>query len=145
MQRRLLLGLLISVVMAPGPGRAQGLESEESCVGKVRLRGPIWDIAANELEPGLGEVLDVVAHTYQQRCAGKLVVIESHAYALPTPELNDKLADLRASVVRHELSKRGVPASEMVVAPIGDRRPMFPGAGPDVAERNRRITFRVAN
>ena len=114
MQRRLLLGLLISVVMAPGPGRAQGLESEESCVGKVRLRGPIWDIAANELEPGLGEVLDVVARTYQQRCVGKLVVIESHAYSLPTPELNDKLADLRASVVRYELSKRGVGTDGLV-------------------------------
>lgn len=145
MQRVLLLGLLIGVVMVPGPGRTQEPAGQESCVGKVRLRGPIWDITANELEPGLGDVLDRVASLYQQRCLGKLVVIESHAYALPTPELNEKLADLRAAVVRHELSKRGVPASEMVVAPIGERRPMFPGSGPDAAERNRRITFRIAN
>jgi outer membrane protein OmpA-like peptidoglycan-associated protein len=136
------LGLAMTLALAAG---AEEAPSEESCVGKVRLRGPIWDITANQIEPGLGPVLDEVAQAYQERCAGKLVVIESHAYSLPTPELNEMLAELRAEVVRHELEKRGVPGSQMILAPIGSGRPMFEGSGPDWADRNRRITFRVAN
>jgi OOP family OmpA-OmpF porin len=136
------LGLAMALVLAAG---AEEAPSEESCVGKVRLRGPIWDITANEIEPGLGPVLDEVAKAYEERCAGKLLVIESHAYSLPTPELNRMVAELRAEVVRHELGERGVPRSEMILAPIGSARPMFPGSGADWAHRNRRITFRVAN
>jgi outer membrane protein OmpA-like peptidoglycan-associated protein len=141
---RIALGLGLSMMLALAAG-AQETEPEESCVGKVRLRGPIWDITTNQIEPGLGPVLDDVAKAYQERCAGKLVVIESHAYSLPTPELNEMVAELRAEVVRHELERRGVPASEMILAPIGSGRPMFPGSGADWADRNRRITFRVAN
>ncbi|MEN8160060.1 MAG: OmpA family protein [Myxococcota bacterium] len=134
------------VVLSMGLAFAAGAqEPEESCVGKVRLRGPIWDITTNELEAGLGVVLDQVVEAYRERCVGKLVVIEAHAYGLPTPELNETLSELRAAVVRHELVKRGIPASEMVLAPIGSARPMFAGSGRDWELRNRRITFRVAN
>lgn len=133
------------MLLAAGPAPAQEPGVTDQCVGKVRLRGPIWDLAANRLEEGLGVVLDEVARTYKERCLGKLVVIESHAYELPAPELNQKLSELRAAVIRHELAQRGVPASELRLAPIGDARPMFPLDGPDAVERNRRITFRVAN
>lgn len=133
------------LLLAAGPARAQEPDLADECVGKVRLRGPIWDLASNRLEEGLGIVLDEVARTYKERCLGKLVVIEAHAYELPAPELNEKLSELRAAVIRHELVQRGVPASELLLAPIGAARPMFPLDAPDAAERNRRITFRVAN
>jgi outer membrane protein OmpA-like peptidoglycan-associated protein len=139
------VGWCVALALAAAPAFGGEPEIEESCVGKVRLRGPIWDLTANQLEPGLDVVLDDVARVYKERCVGKLVVIEAHAYALPAPELNEKLSELRAAVIRHELVKRGVPATELVLAPMGDRRPMFPLDGPDAAERNRRITFRVAN
>jgi outer membrane protein OmpA-like peptidoglycan-associated protein len=139
-----LVGCVIALALA-APAFTQEPEIEESCVGKVRLRGPIWDIGANQLEPGLAVVLDEVARLYKERCGEKLVVIEAHAYELPAPELNESLSALRAAVVRHELAKRGVPATAMVLAPLGDTRPMVPLDGPDAVERNRRITFRVAD
>lgn len=108
-------------------------------------RGPIWDLGANQLEPGLAVVLDEVARLYKERCGGKLVVIEAHAYELPAPELNENLSALRAALVRHELVKRGVPATEMVLAPLGETRPIVPLDAPDAVARNRRVTFRIAN
>jgi outer membrane protein OmpA-like peptidoglycan-associated protein len=138
----LCIGLLASLAL---PVAAQEADGETPCEAKVRLRGTIWDSRAHQLEPTLGPVLDEIARVYQERCVGYLLVIESHAYGLATPELNEMMAELRAAVVRHELVKRGVPESEMSLAPIGDRRPMFPGSGPDWADSNRRITFRVAN
>jgi len=141
---RAILCLGLSIGLASGAA-AQAGDTEDPCLGKVRLRGPVWDVTTHQLEPGLDGVLDAVAAAYRERCVGKLVVIESHAYSMPSAELNEMLAEIRAAVVRHELEKRGVPRSEMSLAPIGDRRPMFEGSGPDWVDRNRRITFRVAN
>jgi outer membrane protein OmpA-like peptidoglycan-associated protein len=117
-------------------------EPEASCVGKVRLRGPIWDLATQGLEPGLDVVLDTVAKTIRERCGQKSIVIESHAYEMPTPELNQKLSELRAALVRHELVARGVPSGRLLPVGLGDTQPLIPLDRSDAALENRRITFR---
>ena len=134
----------VGVVLAASPALAQG-EPEESCAGKVRLHGPIWDLAKQELEPGLGAILDVVARTIRERCGTKVVIIEGHAYELPAPELNLELSELRTALVRYELVKRGVPATQLRPVGFGDTQPLFSPDLPDAALRNRRITFRVAD
>jgi outer membrane protein OmpA-like peptidoglycan-associated protein len=123
------------------PAFAQG-EPEESCMGKVRLRGPIWDLSTRSLEPGLDVVLDTVARTIRERCGTKSIVIESHAYEMPTPELNQRLSELRAGLVRHELVARGVPSGRLLPVGLGDTQPLIPLDEPDAALENRRITFR---
>ena len=120
---------------------AQG-EPEESCAGKVRLRGPIWDLATQALEPGLDVVLDTVARTIRERCGQKSIVIESHAYEMPTPELNQRLSELRANLVRHELVQRGVASGRLLPVGLGDTKPLISPDQPEAALRNRRITFR---
>ena len=126
---------------AAGPAFAQG-EAAETCVGKVRLRGPIWALSTRSLEPGLDVVLDTVAATIRERCGTKAIVIESHAYEMPTPELNQRLSELRAWLVRHELVARGVPAGRLLPVGLGDTLPLIPLDQPDAALENRRITFR---
>ena len=118
------------------------IEPVQSCVGKVRLRGPIWDLASQTLEPGLDVVLDTVAQTIRERCGQKSIVIESHAYELPTAELNQRLSELRAWLVRHELAARGVPAVRLLPVGLGDTQPLIPLDQPEAALENRRITFR---
>jgi outer membrane protein OmpA-like peptidoglycan-associated protein len=115
---------------------------EQACMGKVRLHGPIWDLATQALEPGLDVVLDTAASTIRERCGTKSVVIESHAYEMPTPELNQRLSELRANLVRHELAKRGVPPGRLLPVGLGDTSPLIPLDQPDAALKNRRITFR---
>jgi hypothetical protein len=129
------------IAAAALPAFAQG-EPEETCVGKVRLHGPIWDLATRALEPGLDVVLDTVASTIRERCALKSIVIESHAYEMPTPELNQRLSELRANLVRHELVQRGVPSARLLPVGLGDTSPLIPPDQPDAALGNRRITFR---
>jgi outer membrane protein OmpA-like peptidoglycan-associated protein len=129
------------LAVAALPAFAQG-EPGEACVGKVRLHGPIWDLATQALEPGLDVVLDTVASTIRERCGQKSVVIESHAYEMPTPELNQSLSELRANLVRHELVKRGVPSGRLLPVGLGDASPLIPLDQPDAALKNRRITFR---
>jgi len=121
---------------------AQGTEPE-SCVGKVRLHGPLWDLQSGALEPGLDVVLDEAARTIRERCAQRSIVIEAHAFELPSAELNQGLSELRAASVRHELVKRGVPAVQLLPVGVGDTRPLVPTDQPGSALENRRITFRV--
>jgi outer membrane protein OmpA-like peptidoglycan-associated protein len=134
----LVAGSLAAAVL---PAVAQ-TEPVQSCVGKVRLRGPIWDLASQTLEPGLDVVLDTVAQTIRERCGQKSIVIESHAYELPTAELNQRLSELRAWLVRHELAARGVPAGRLLPVGLGDTQPLIPRDQPEAALENRRITFR---
>ena len=140
--RRLACWLVAGACALPAlPGFAQS-EPEESCAGKVRLHGPIWDLGAQRLEPGLDVVLDTVAETIRERCGSKSIVIESHAFEMPTPELNQRLSELRAALVRHELVGRGVPAARLLPEGLGDTRPLVPADRPGAALRNRRISFR---
>jgi outer membrane protein OmpA-like peptidoglycan-associated protein len=113
------------------------------CVGKARLRGPLWDTAANTLEPGLEVALDEIARVIREDCGGKSIVIEAHAFELPTAELNRLLSELRVTLVRHELEKRGVPSRQLLPVPLGDTHPMGSKSDPGYVLENRRITFRV--
>ena len=140
-------GLLMGFVRAGAiacaalPALAQGAEPD--CAGEVRLRGPLWDLEAGALEPGLDVVLDEVAGMIRERCAQGSIVIEAHAFELSSSELNRMLSELRAATVRHELVKRGVPSVRLLPIGVGDTRPLVPKDQPGSALENRRITFRV--
>jgi outer membrane protein OmpA-like peptidoglycan-associated protein len=134
--------LACAIVCAAHPALAQA-EEEASCAGKVRLRGPLWDPQTGAFEPGLEVILDEAARTIRERCAQRSIVIEAHAFELPSPELNQQLSELRAATVRHELVKRGVPSVQLLPIGVGDTRPLVPKDKPNSALENRRITFRV--
>lgn len=131
--------LVLALACAGGPAAAQEAEAE-SCVGKVRLRGPLWDLQNGVLEPGLDVIFDTVAKAIREKCDGKSIVIEAHAFELPSAELNQDLSELRAASVRYELVKRGVPLTQLLPVGLGDLEPLVPKGS---ALENRRITFRV--
>jgi outer membrane protein OmpA-like peptidoglycan-associated protein len=136
------IALLAGLVLAAGPAFAEE-PGAEGCVGKVRLRGPLWDTASGQPEPGLDAILDAVAETIRERCGERGVVIEAHAFELPAPELNQRLSELRAALVRHELVKRGVPARRLLPVGMGETAPLVPAGEPGAALENRRVTFRA--
>ena len=128
--------IIAAVALAAAPAWAQAPEPG-GCVGKARLRGPIWDTNASALEPGLDAAFDEIARVIREDCDGKSIVIEGHAFELPTAEANRLLSELRLALVVHELAKRGVPSRQLLPVPLGDARPM------GEKEESRRITFRV--
>lgn len=144
MHLALLLKAAICIALLAAPALAEAADAQ-SCVGKARLRGPLWDVATGQIEPGLPEVFDGIARIIREDCGSKLIVIEAHAFELPTPELNLQLSELRAAIVRYELVKRGIPAERLLMAPYGDTRPLLPKSEPDALLENRRITFLAAD
>jgi outer membrane protein OmpA-like peptidoglycan-associated protein len=136
------LGIIGAAALAAAPAWAEAPEAG-GCVGKARLRGPIWDTTANALEPGLDAAFDEIARVIREDCDGKSIVIEGHAFELPTHELNRQLSKLRVTLVVHELTKRGLPSRQLLPVPLGDTHPIAPRSDPDYVLENRRITFRV--
>ena len=137
-----IVGFFVGVVLL-GPAAATAQEPEASCVGKVRLHGPLYDTTQAALEPGLDVVLDEVARAIRERCRGKDIVIEGHAFELPSAELNQQLSELRVTLLVHELVKRGVPSTRLLPVPLGETRPLVTKDTPGSALQNRRITFRA--
>jgi outer membrane protein OmpA-like peptidoglycan-associated protein len=135
------LAIIGAAALAAAPAVAEAPEPG-GCVGKARLHGPLWDTTNNALEPGLDAVLDEIARVIREDCKGKSIVIEGHAFELPSAELNRLLSELRVTLVAYELEKRGVPSRQLLPVPLGDTRPLAPGSDPDAALENRRITFR---
>jgi outer membrane protein OmpA-like peptidoglycan-associated protein len=115
----------------------------KACDVKVRLRGPVYDAQNGGLEPGLPETLDELARVFKERCTGKSLIIEANAFEMPTADLNLRLSELRAQLIRYELSKRGIPTIAMMPVAMGDTRPQVPASEPEAMQRNRRVTFRV--
>jgi len=131
-----------AVAVAALPAAAQMPEAG-GCVGKARLRGPLWDTTNATLEPGFEVALDLIAQTIREQCQGKGIVIEGHAFEMPSAELNQKLSELRVLLVRDQLVKRGVPSTRLYPVALGDTRPIAPKDDPDATLENRRVTFRV--
>jgi len=116
-----------------------------TCLGVGRLRGTVYDYQAGTLQPGLATILDSMVKLYLEKCPGKLVIIEAHAYEMPTPALNEELSELRALTIQHELVKRGIPLASLIALGRGDALPLAPVADADAMQLNRRVTFRVAD
>jgi outer membrane protein OmpA-like peptidoglycan-associated protein len=147
MKRSTLWALLLAPLLGALPAAADPAaeSAADRCVGKVRLRGAIYDYQDGTLQPGIAEVLDGLARTFRERCPEKLLIIEAHAYEMPTPELNQRLSELRAHTLRYELAKRGIPEPQTIPAGMGSTKPTVPVDSPDAMQENRRITFRVAD
>jgi outer membrane protein OmpA-like peptidoglycan-associated protein len=93
----------------------------------------------------VGAILDQMSRVFLERCRDKLLIIEAHTTELPTPELNQRLSELRAQAIRYELKQRGVPEAQLLPAGMGATKPEVPTSDPDALELNRRVTFRVAD
>ncbi len=147
MKRSILCVLLLAPLFGALPVVADPASetAADRCVGKVRLRGAIYDYQNGTLQPGIAEMLDGVANAFRERCPEKLLIIEAHAYEMPTPELNQRLSELRAHTLRWEFAKRGISESQTMPVGMGSTKPLVPTTDPEAMQQNRRITFRVAD
>lgn len=135
-----LFALTLAAAATAAPPAAN---TPDACLGKFRLRGPIFDFDALAPEAGVPEVVDAVAKTFLQSCPTRILVVEAHATDLATPELNQRLSELRAEGIVHELRRRGVPADHLRAVGFGSSQPLSAGDDLEARKMNRRVTFRA--
>jgi hypothetical protein len=137
------LGLTLACSFMPGR-RSAALELEAgSCVGTVRLHGLGFVRDGVEVPPDDAIVLDAVAQMIRESCTGRTVVIEGHTDVSGSLEVNQRLSERRAEVVKRLLVERGVPAEQLRTEGLGESRPVTTDPSPEAQARNRRITLRV--
>jgi OOP family OmpA-OmpF porin len=139
--------LLFLVLGAPPPGAQPVLapaagEEAESCVGKARLYGLGFETDGFTLDSEDAVILDLVADAIQERCSGKIIVIEGHTDVSGDPEHNRRLSERRAGSVRDYLVERGVPADQLRIEGFGEDHPLTTDPSPEAQARNRRVTLR---
>jgi outer membrane protein OmpA-like peptidoglycan-associated protein len=138
--------LAVALLAAPLFAEEPAVESAaDRCVGKLRLRGALYDYQKAALLPGVSEVLDELAKTFRARCSEKLLIIEVHAFEMPSSDLNQRLSELRAHTLRYELAQRGIPERQTMPVGMGDTKPIVSVTDPGSLGENRRITFRIAD
>ncbi len=135
--------LAVLALAVPAAAAEPAAENAEACVGKFRLRGTIFDFDAMAPEAGVAEVVDAVARTFLEKCASRMLVVESHATELATLELNQRLSELRAEGILYELRQRGVPADHLRAVGFGSSKPLSAGDDAETRKMNRRVTFRA--
>jgi chemotaxis protein MotB len=133
------------VVASPSLAQSSADAAADRCGVKLRLRGPLYDYGTAALQPGIGAILDEMARVFLARCGDKLLIIEAHTAELPTPELNQRLSELRALTIRFELKQRGIAEAQMLPVGMGSTKPEVPASDPDALNLNRRVTFRIAD
>jgi outer membrane protein OmpA-like peptidoglycan-associated protein len=143
--RALWIAAFVAGLAAPCLGQSSADAAAERCGVKLRLRGPLYDYGTGTLQPGIGAILDEMARVFLANCPDKLLIIEAHTTELPTPDLNQRLSELRAHSIRHELKQRGIPEAHMLPAGMGATKPEVAASDPDALNLNRRVTFRVAD
>jgi len=137
------LGLTFACSFMPGR-RPGALELEAgSCVGTVRLHGLRFVRDGVEVSRDDAIVLDAAAQMIRESCTGRTVVIEGHTDVSGSLEVNQRLSERRAEVVKRLLVERGVPAEQLRTEGLGESRPVTTDPSPEAQARNRRITLRV--
>lgn len=97
------------------------------------------------LLPGARSRLDRVAEALKQQGEGKQIVVEGHADASGSNEVNDALSQQRAESVRSYLVSRGVPDAAMRAIGKGENEPIADNATAVGRAANRRVEIEIEN
>jgi len=130
----------VAVALLAAPAATQDLEGG-GCVGKARLRGEVFEEGAARLKQAELPVLDLVAQTLNERCAGKRIEIQAHVDASGEPGRDQQLSQARADEVKRRLEQRGVAPERLRAVGYGSTRPESAEGG--LRALNTRVTFVV--
>jgi outer membrane protein OmpA-like peptidoglycan-associated protein len=148
MARRARIAPLFTCVLALAPAAALraetapgGAADPASCVGKARLRGDVFEQGAARLKDAELPVLDLIAQTLNERCAGKRIEIQAHVDASGEPGRDQQLSQARADEVKRRLEERGVAAERLRAVGYGSTRPE--SSASELRGLDARVTFVV--
>ena len=94
-------------------------------------------------KPNSFEILDNIATILKENAMGNKIKIIGHTDAIGTDAYNQALSLDRALTVKNYLVNKGVPASDITVAGMGEKQPVATNSTADGRARNRRVVFEI--
>ena len=104
-----------------------------------------FDFNSPELRPDAIPTVDLVAELVRAEGPGSYTLIVGHTDAIGTDEVNDRLANLRATTVLQRLVAKGIGTQYLHTAAMGRRQPVAPNDTDAGRARNRRVEFFIAH
>lgn len=109
---------------------------------KLVLRGVGFDTDKAAIRPDAQPILDEAARALASDTAVQ-VAVEGHTDSRGTEEHNQKLSERRAAAVRDYLVDKGVAATRLHAAGMGESKPVAGNDTPEGMAQNRRVELRV--
>jgi outer membrane protein OmpA-like peptidoglycan-associated protein len=104
-----------------------------------------FDFNSAELRSDAIPTIDLVAELIRAEGPGSYTLIVGHTDAVGTDDVNDRLANLRATTVLQRLVSKGVGTQYLYTAAMGRRQPVAPNDTEAGRASNRRVEFFIAH
>jgi outer membrane protein OmpA-like peptidoglycan-associated protein len=109
----------------------------------VTLPGLFFDSGKSVLKPGARNTLSKIAEQLRMNPDAR-IEIEGHTDSVGTDELNQKLSEKRAAAVRDYLAGRGIPATRITMAGLGEGSPVASNDTAAGRQQNRRVELVIS-
>lgn len=105
----------------------------------------LFDLNRSRVKSGARPVLDAIVHLWKQHPEWTELRIEGHSDQRGKASFNQRLSERRATNVRRELVRRGIPSKIIQAEGFGATRLRDTGTTEQAHQRNRRVEFVVVN
>jgi outer membrane protein OmpA-like peptidoglycan-associated protein len=109
-----------------------------SADGRVATQGILFDTGSDRIKPESTPTLQEIADMLTQHGDLRLT-IEGHTDNVGNPASNKSLSEQRAAAVKTYLVSKGIDASRIETAGLGDTKPAAPNTTPEGRQQNRRV------
>jgi len=109
----------------------------------VTLPGLFFDSGKSVLKPGARNTLAKIAEQLRMNPDAR-IEIEGHTDSVGTEDLNQKLSEKRAAAVRDYLAGRGIPATRITMAGLGEGSPVASNDTAAGRQQNRRVELVIS-
>jgi outer membrane protein OmpA-like peptidoglycan-associated protein len=109
----------------------------------VTLPGLFFDSGKSVLKPGARNTLTKIADQLRMNPDAR-IEIEGHTDSVGTEDLNQKLSEKRAAAVRDYLAGRGIPATRITMAGLGEGSPVASNDTAAGRQQNRRVELVIS-
>jgi OmpA-OmpF porin, OOP family len=104
----------------------------------LTLGDVLFDTGKSSLKPGAYATIDRLANALKE-VSTRAVVIEGHTDSVGSEQYNQALSEQRALAVQSALMQRGVTASQIRTAGMGEGLPVASNDSPSGRQQNRRV------
>lgn len=120
------------------------LEKQKEGKVNVSIENIEFKTGSNELTPASTQILDQVSSILINNAYWTKLRVIGHTDNVGTNELNQRLSESRAMVVRDYLLFKGIPSKNLLAVGVGEEQPTESNATVQGRQSNRRVEFEVS-
>ncbi|QQS14843.1 MAG: OmpA family protein [Rhodospirillales bacterium] len=135
--------LTAAAILAAAPAFAQSYGPCQRNTGGAQMAGPfnvLFDLGSAKLRPDAAAVVAEAAQKAKDRQVAQICLL-GRADKIGDPAANERLSKARAQAVAAELTRRGIPAKNLLIDPKGEAAGGLDFGRLDASVKDRSVTI----